>query len=224
MQDLTNVIIPHFNKYPLITKKREDFLLFNYALEIINKKEAKKPLTLEYISKLISIKGAMNWGLSDVLKEAFPDIVPVLRPKMKLPLHIPPQWLSGFIDGEGCFYILVSKSKSYRTGASVQLQFSITQHSRNIELMANIKDFLGCGFLKIKKKQPCIDFVVTRFIDIQNIILPLLQNNPLQGAKSQDYLDFIKVAEIIKNKAHLTDEGLDKILNIKNTMNKKRKS
>jgi len=41
-----------------------------------------------------------------------------------------PQSLAGFIEGEGCFYILVSKSKLYKTGASVQLQFTTTQHSR----------------------------------------------------------------------------------------------
>jgi uncharacterized membrane protein YuzA (DUF378 family) len=48
-------------------------------------------LTLEYISKLISIKGALNWGLPDVLKEAFSDIAPVLRPEIKLLPEIPPQ-------------------------------------------------------------------------------------------------------------------------------------
>lgn len=80
---MTNVIIPHFDKFPLITKKKADFLLFKSALELINKKELKKSLTLEYISKLISIKASLNWGLPDVLKEAFPDIAPVLRPEVE---------------------------------------------------------------------------------------------------------------------------------------------
>ena len=124
----------------------------------------------------------------------------------------------------GCFYILVSKSKSYKTGASVQLQFSITQHSRDIGLISFFKDFLKCGFIKIQKKQPCGVFIVTKFSDIQNIIIPLLQSNPLQGAKLQDYLDFVKVMEIMQNKAHLTPEGLEKIVKIKDGMNKKRKS
>jgi len=87
-------------------------------------------LTLDYISKLVSIKGALNWGLPDVLKKAFPDIAPVLRPEVEIPKLMSPQSLAGFIEGEGCFYILVSKSKLYKTGASVQLQFTTTQHSR----------------------------------------------------------------------------------------------
>jgi hypothetical protein len=40
-QDLTKVIIPHFDKYPLITKKRADYLLFKSALDIINNKGQK---------------------------------------------------------------------------------------------------------------------------------------------------------------------------------------
>jgi hypothetical protein len=72
VQDLTKVIIPHFDKYPLITKKRAqrsrrdlgcfatDYLLFKSALDIINNKGQKKPLTLEYLTRLIEIKGALN--------------------------------------------------------------------------------------------------------------------------------------------------------------------
>ena len=38
-----------------------------------------------------------------------------------------------------------------------------------------------------------------------------------------DYIDFKKVAEIIKSKYHLTEEGFRKILVIKDNMNLKRK-
>lgn len=180
-------------------------------------------MALEYITKLIAIKGTLNWGLPDVLKEAFPTIVPVLRPKVELPKQLSPHWLAGFIDGEGCFYILISKSKSSKSGALVQLQFSISQHSRDIGLISLFKDFFRCGFIKKQKNQPCVVFIVTKFSDIRNIIIPLLQNNPLQGAKLQDYLYFVKVIEIMHSKAHLTQEGLDKVRKIKHGMNKKRK-
>lgn len=33
------VIINHFNKYPLITNKRSDFILFKSAINLLNKKE-----------------------------------------------------------------------------------------------------------------------------------------------------------------------------------------
>lgn len=33
-----NVIIDHFEKYPLLTKKREDFILFTQIVTLRNKK------------------------------------------------------------------------------------------------------------------------------------------------------------------------------------------
>jgi len=90
--------------------------------------------------------------------------------------------------------------------------------------MTLLKDFLKCGFIKSKKNQPSVEIMVTRLSDIQNIIIPFLQKNPLQGAKRLDYLDFVKVAELMENKAHLTQEGIGQIQKIKSGMNKKRKS
>ena len=61
-------------------------------------------------------------------------------------------------------------------------------------------------------------FAVWKFEDVFNIIIPFFQNYSLQGNKKLNFLDFIKVAHLIKNKAHLTVEGLDKIESIKSGM------
>jgi hypothetical protein len=61
---------------------------------------------------------------------------------------------------------------------------------------------------------------VTQFSEILNIIIPFF--DPVQGAKSLDYADFCRVALLMKDKAHLTVEGLNQIKNIKSGMNSKR--
>ncbi len=55
-----------------------------------------------------------------------------------------------------------------------------------------------------------------------NKIIPFLDNYPLLGAKRQDYFDFCKVASLMKTKAHLTNEGLEQIKQIKSGMNSAR--
>ena len=40
-----------------------------------------------------------------------------------------PNWVSGFISGEGCFMIEINKSKSTKTGYAVNLRIAISQHS-----------------------------------------------------------------------------------------------
>lgn len=71
------VVIDHFDKYPLITQKRADYLLFKQVFDLVLRKEH---LTLEGLHIIVAIRAVINLGLSDDLKEAFPDIVPVSRP------------------------------------------------------------------------------------------------------------------------------------------------
>jgi len=75
-QDLSK-ILDHFDKYPLITQKNGDFILFKQAIALINNKEH---LTTEGFKKLVAIRASLNLGLSEKLKKAFPTIVPVPRP------------------------------------------------------------------------------------------------------------------------------------------------
>jgi LAGLIDADG endonuclease len=70
------VIVEQFDKYPLITQKLADYKLFKEAYMFILNKEH---MTLEGLKKLVSIKALVNKGLTEQLKEAFSDVVPVTR-------------------------------------------------------------------------------------------------------------------------------------------------
>jgi len=87
------VLIEHFNKFPLLTQKRADFELFKQALELVSRKEH---LTMEGLKKVVAIKASINLGLSDELKEAFPDILPVQRPLVTDIKIQDPNWLVGY--------------------------------------------------------------------------------------------------------------------------------
>jgi competence protein ComGF len=78
-EELTKVIIPHFDKYPLITQKQADFILFKSIMESLNRKEQS---TTEGLQKIINIRASINTGLSIVLKKTFPNTIPVIRPNV----------------------------------------------------------------------------------------------------------------------------------------------
>jgi hypothetical protein len=63
------------------------------------------------------------------------------------------------------------------------------------------------------------DFLVKRFSDAQDKIIPFFEKYPLEGSKRADFEDFCKAAEIMQTKGHLTPEGLDQIKKIKAGMN-----
>ena len=148
---ITNIIIPHFDKYPLITQKKADYLLFKQAVDLLNLKARSN---IEGILKIISIKASMNLGLSESLKVNFPNVIPVPRPVFCFSGIPHPNWLSGFVDGEGYFYVKSIQNKNYSTGFSVGLVFSISQHVRDEILLTKFIDYLGCGKIERASTRP----------------------------------------------------------------------
>jgi hypothetical protein len=217
VKDLAKVL-DHFDRYLLITQKRADYELFKQAVELL---QNKKHLTMEGLRKIVGIKASMNKGLSEELKAAFPDTISVPRPLVKDQEIKDPNWLAGFTSGEGCYFVSFESSPSCKLKERVKLIFQLTQHSRDEQLMVNLANYLDCG--NIFKKRDAFDFVVTKFLDIENQIIPFFQKYPIRGIKALDYADFVKAADIIKVKGHLTAEGLDQIRKIKAGMNKGRK-
>jgi len=218
-----NVIINHFEKYPLLTKKREDFLLFAQIVSLINKKEH---LTLSGLHEIISLKASINLGLSTFLKTTFPDIIPIIKPKRSdeelLNSNIDPYWMVGFTAGEGCFSIRITKSLKMKTGFQVQLRFNITQHSIDKVFMKSLVNFWGCGKVYLRFRENKVDFQILKIKDLSDKVIPLFQSIPLQGVKSKDFADFCKAVDIMKVKGHLTNEGLDQLNKLKMGMNRGR--
>jgi hypothetical protein len=77
IKDLKNIIIPHFRKYPLLTQKAADFILFE---QIVNLMSIGVHLTINGIQQIVNIKANMNLGISDLIKFKFSEIKPIKRP------------------------------------------------------------------------------------------------------------------------------------------------
>jgi len=209
--EIMKVIIPHFEKYPLITQKQADFILFKNIMELVNK---GKHLDINFLEEIINIKASLNKGLSDKVKLYFPNITAIDRPKVALPLKIDYNWFAGFFSGEGCFFIGISKTNS------VNLRIFVGQHSRDKLLINRFIDLLDCG--SVKYSNDYITYSVNNFKNIYNIIIPFFSLYRIEGVKLLDFQDFCRVGAIINKKAHLTEKGLKLIKTIKSKMNNNR--
>jgi hypothetical protein len=116
--------------------------------------------------------------------------------------------------------VIIQESKSKITTDNLGLRFVITQHSKDSLLLDNISNYLGCGKCYFNRNE--VNLTVSTFSDISHNIISLLNKYPLLGTKKKDYLDFCKVAELIKSKDHLTKQGIENIKRIKSNMNSKR--
>lgn len=137
------------------------------------------------------------------------------------PSILNPAWVTGFIDGEGTFYCGINPKSDMKTGFQVSLEFAITQHIRDVELMAKFVDFFNCGYLA-KDGPTKYQFRIRNIEDLNNHLFPLLNDFPLQTQKSLDFLAFKEIHGLILDRKHLTEGGLKQIRAIKDTMNKAR--
>jgi LAGLIDADG endonuclease len=66
--------------------------------------------------------------------------------------------------------IKIIKYSAHNSGFQVKLEFKITQHSRDEQLMKNLISFFGCG--RYVSNNHFVDFIVIKFKDLINIIIP----------------------------------------------------
>jgi hypothetical protein len=127
--------------------------------------------------------------------------------------------MSGFVSGEGCFSISLLHNKN-KTRTDVQLKYSISQHNRDKELIESFLSYFSCGH--IAESRGSVYFYVVKFSDIYEKIIPFFNENKILGEKSKDYYNWCEAAELIKQSKHLAEDGLNKIIKIKQGMNKSR--
>jgi hypothetical protein len=154
------------------------------------------------------------------LRLAFPSVVPLLRPSSNHENIVDPSWLAGFASAEGCFIITINDASDRKAGAQVRLAFDITQHQKDEQLIRSLVEFFGCG--GVYKNRGAFRYIVNKFSDLNEKIIPFFIKYPIQGKKRLDFQDWCKVAEMMKEKKHLTIEGLNEIRAIKAGINRGR--
>ena len=83
--------------------------------------------------------------------------------------------------------------------------------------MKGLIEFLKCG--NVHSHNNACYYRIGNLLGITENIIPLFKNYPILGEKAKDFSDFCEVAEMIKVKKHLTEEGLTQIRKIKAGMN-----
>jgi hypothetical protein len=86
--------------------------------------------------------------------------------------------------------------------------------------LCNLINSFNCG--KLYKNNNCFNLTIRKFADIDTKIIPFFLNYPIIGHKFLDFQDFCKVGYLLKEKKHLTIDGIKKINLIKSEMNTKR--
>ncbi len=136
-------------------------------------------------------------------------------------------YIVGLTDGEGCFYVNIRPPDKRFTNSKpgVETHFYIKLREDELNLLKNVKQFFNCGAIYFQNDRrsthsSCYRFEVNSRKDIFGVLIPFFDKHPLRSAKMKNYLIFRKIVILIKDKKHLTKEGIDQVRRLKSAMNK----
>jgi len=131
-------------------------------------------------------------------------------------------YLVGFVEGEGCFYIGIVKSKETITHWQVVYFFKVSQNPSGKIVLEKLKERLNCGYIKqnshLDKSDKSLAYVVRDLPSIIDLVIPFFKGK-LLTKKAQDFDKFCQVIELVRGKEHLKKRGMAQILEIAYLMN-----
>ena len=171
---LETVILPIFDKYPLLTSKYFDYSRFKKALGVLNNVSLSKQDRDTKLLNLKNLKVPSNYKSPAWNHVSLPiKSVNSLRGIMSKP------WLVGFIEAEGSFYLTSKDSKRIVHG------FGITQKLNELVLKAIGLTLHISNPVRYKEIHNYYILDTTNSRAIENIIVYF--KNTMKGVKSLEY-------------------------------------
>lgn len=226
LKDIVNLILPHFDKWPLITSKHLNYLDFKQVILMI---DSGDHLTDTGITNIIQIINKMN------SKRSFLDKWNFCFSQSKLINDLNSEWVQAFTDSEGYFKFQV------RQNHSNTCEFSISQNVHDYHVMLLFMKFFNGGKLyplsvdstfesainyhnsrNKKGINSVINFVVNTQKLTKDVIIPFFNKYHLYTTKSLDFEDWKTLIHLNETRYFKTIEGQTKMLKISKGMNRGR--
>ena len=128
-------------------------------------------------------------------------------------------YISGFVDGEGCFCVSFQPSKRHRFGWEVRPSFSVSQNANRAELLRTIQEKWECGSIRPDRSDKTLKFEIRNVSDLVVKVLPHFKTFPLMSSKQADFERFARICELVNGERHLECEGLEEIVRLAVEMN-----
>lgn len=185
-------------------KQKSKALVLRYSLRGLDKNHQVKIL-----SKQINFTCARFYytnGLTVIRKECDNSSV-----------QLSPWFITGFSDGESCFYVGVQKNNNSKIGWTVELIYTITLHKKDKDILEEIKNYFCVGYITQHGKNT-LQYRIKSIKDL-GVIIEHFSKYPLITQKQGDFLLFKLAFDLVKAKEHLKIKGLNKIVGIRASLN-----
>ena len=130
-----------------------------------------------------------------------------------------PWYVTGLVDGEGCFCVSLAIRTRLRTGLEVRPSFSVSLNEKDLGLLRDLQAFFGSGWIRESKGDRTFKYEVRSIGDLTSVVLPHFGRFPLRGYKARSCAGFCQVCRMMEQGHHLQRDGLRQIIGIAYQMN-----
>lgn len=137
--------------------------------------------------------------------------------------RLDPWYITGFVEGEGTFYVACYSDAKMKTGIKVIPELHISRSHLRREALEAIRNYFHCGYLKPNHKRNPKDttwvLVVRNRDDLLTKIIPFFERYPFLSRKRESFQTFAQIVRLMNNGVHRTATGATKILRLAQSMN-----
>ena len=128
-------------------------------------------------------------------------------------------YISGYVDGEGCFNVSLAPRSTLRAGWEVRPSISVSQNGDRAEVLTLIQSYFDCGTLRPDRSDKTLKWETRSLAPILDRVLPHFRQYPLLSSKQKDFEHFASVCEAMAREEHRTVCGLREIVRHAGQMN-----
>ena len=145
-------------------------------------------------------------------------------------------YILGFVEGEGCFSVLIQKCIDRKPRAGkwiakkknprllrVSLTFRITNVEANLPLLEEIKASIGVGSIYSQNRGSDrlsnVSYFYTKSLMEAQKVKDYFSTLTFKTTKGKDFVLWCKCLELMEQKKHLTKEGILEICQLRDQMN-----
>jgi hypothetical protein len=130
-----------------------------------------------------------------------------------------PSYISGYVDGEGCFSVSIAPRPRLVVGWEVRPSLAVGQNGDRAEVLHAMQRYFGCGSVRPNRRDKTLKWEVRSLPLLWERVIPHFRTYPLLSGKRLDFDLFERVCASMIEEHHLSMEGLTEIVRLAARMN-----
>ena len=129
------------------------------------------------------------------------------------------EYISGYVDGEGCFSVSFSRRDKFTLGWETKPSLSVSQNEDRSETLFAMQKTFKCGFMRRDFSDKTLKYEVRSLNDLITKVIPHFDKYPMLSSKQKDFKLFKTICLLMQKGNHRNKKGLRKIVSLACEMN-----